>query len=328
MPTPYDPSARCPAWELFLDRVFPRDPQRPELGGNPAVVGFLQRLLGYCLTGEVLTNLLPIFWGGGSNGKSTLLDVVQDVVGAAYAMQAPPGFLMSKHTEGHPTELADLWGKRLVVATETAQNRRLDEALVKQLTGGDKIRARKMRQDHWEFSPTHKLILCTNHRPTVKGNDHGIWRRLLLVPFRVQFWDPAKGESGHELYRVDLGMKARLRAEAPGILAWMVRGCLDWQAKGLEQPAEVQDVTREYREEEDVLGQFLADRCVRDPAAQVYLKDLHQDYVQWCDANGERPMIHRLLSGELRGRGFEIKPGHAGSPKVLGLATRTSPAPY
>lgn len=325
-PTPYDPNAACPTWELFLDRVFPKDPQRPDEGGNAVMIAFLQRLLGYCLTGQVLSNLLPIFWGGGSNGKSTLLDVVQDVVGGAYAMQAPPGFLMAKNTEGHPTELADLWGKRLVVATETAQNRRLDEALVKQLTGGDKIRARKMRQDHWEFSPTHKLLLCTNHRPTVRGNDHGIWRRLLLVPFQVQFWDPAKGESGHELYKVDLHMKGRLRAEAPGILAWMVRGCLDWQAKGLEQPAEVQDVTREYREEEDVLGQFLADRYVRQPTAATYLKDLHRDYSSWCETHGERPLIHRLLANELRGRGFAVRPGHAGSPKVDGLAPRSRSA--
>lgn len=323
-PTPYEPDAECHGWEVFLDRVFPNDPADPEAGGNKAVIRYVQRLFGYCLSGVVVSNMLPIFWGHGSNGKSTLLEVVQDVVGPGYTMQAPPNFLMARDTENHPTELADLYGKRLVIASETKKRQHLDEALVKQLTGGDKIRARRMREDFWQFDPTHKLILCSNHKPIVKGTDAGIWRRLLLVAFLAKFWDPDAGHTGHELYRQDKTMKTRLRAEAPGILAWFVRGCLDWQKEGLEQPVEVRDITREYRQEEDVFGRFLADRYVKSATGETTLKDMHADYVRWCTEQIEKPMIPRLMAAELRSRGLETKAGHGGRQKVVGLAVRSA----
>src|SRR5262249_41240372 len=149
-----------------------------------------QRLLGYALTGDVSEQLVSIFYGKGANGKSTLVNAVLDVMGGDYAMKAPGRLLMASRGERHPTEVADLFGKRLVVASEPEQGCRLNEALVKDLTGGEPLRARRMREDFWEFRPTHKIVLLTNHRPRVRGTDEGIWRRLRLVPFEARFWDP------------------------------------------------------------------------------------------------------------------------------------------
>lgn len=321
-PTPFDVAATCPTWDQFLASVFPADPGNPSKGGNVNLISFVQKLLGYCLSGVVLSNLLPIFWGGGSNGKSTFLDVVQDVIGPAYAMQAPPGLLMTRQFEQHPTELADLFGKRFVVTTETQQNRQLDEAMVKQLTGGDKIRARRMREDFWEFAPTHKIVLCTNHRPAVRGNDHGIWRRLLLVPFQVRFWDPDRNETGPAHLRQDKDLKAKLKAESAGILAWLVRGCLAWQREGLEQPPDVRETTEEYRADQDVLGRFLGERYRgARPDADVLLKVFHQEFVRWAEENGEpTATTTRDVAADLRGRGFLVKPGTGNLTRIFGIA--------
>lgn len=328
-PTEFEPDADCPSWLAFLRRVFPSDVGRtddaepghdPNDGGNTDLIAFVQRLLGYCMTGVTSVNAMPIFWGSGANGKSTLLDVVQDVIGGSYAMSAPDGFLMSRNSEQHPTELADLFGKRLVVVAETQQNRRLDEALVKRLTGGDKLRARRMRENFWEFDPTHKLILCTNHRPQVRGTDPGIWRRLLLVPFAVRFWDPDKKEKGPEHLKQDKELKAKLRSEAKGILAWLVRGALDWQKSGIEQPAEVREMTSEYRGEEDTLGRFLEERYARTSEGGVWLKDLHADLVRWTEVNRERcSFTSRTLAAELRARKLVVRPSTGNQKKVIGL---------
>src|SRR5262249_33973270 len=150
-----------------------------ETAGNEPLIRFVQRALGYCLTGSVQEQILLIFWGSGSNGKSLLLNVILDLLGDDYAIKAPPDFLMVK-TGAHPTERADLFGKRRVVAVETEAGARLAEALVKDLTGGDLIRARRMREDFWQCAPTHKLILCTNHKPKIRGTDPAIWRRPRL----------------------------------------------------------------------------------------------------------------------------------------------------
>src|SRR5262249_2779383 len=158
-----------------------------------------------------------------------------DVLGADYAMTVSADLLMVSRGERHPTDLAQLHGKRLVVCTESDQGRRLNEGLVKQLTGRDRIRARRMRDDFWEFSPTHKVLLVTYHRPEVRGVDGGIWRRLRLVPFAVTF----------PLERQDRALPEKLAAESEGVLAWLVRGCLEWQRHGLGEPAAVKTATSE-----------------------------------------------------------------------------------
>ena len=174
---------------------------------------YLQRFVGYCLTSIVSEQCLWIFWGSGANGKSTLLNIVLEMLGTDYAMKAPVDFLMRK-SGSHPTEKADLFRKRLVACVETGEGKQLDEVLVKELTGGDRIRARRMNEDFWEFTATHKAILCTNHKPVIKGTYNAMWRRLSLIPFTVCIPDDQQ----------DKHLLDKLRRELPGILAWAVRG--------------------------------------------------------------------------------------------------------
>jgi putative DNA primase/helicase len=302
-PVPYDQSATCPQWEKFLLAVF---------GGKEELVGFVRRLIGSALVGTVTENILPILWGTGANGKSVLVEVLLAVFGPDYAMKAPPSLFMARRTEAHPTERADLYGKRFVAVVETAEGGKLDEALVKELTGGDRIRSRKMRQDFWEFTPTHTAILVTNHKPEVTGNDHGIWRRLKLVPFTVTFWNPddppAAGEERPERLRQDKGLREKLLAERPGILAWAVRGCLEWQKLGLLAPAEVSMATAEFREQSDQVRRFVEECCERPPTGadwRVRSSALYGAYRQWCDGAGERAKPTQKFGPEMERLGFE-----------------------
>jgi len=217
-PIRYDPTATAPTWASFLQTIFQ---------GDGELIRFLQKAVGYSLTGKVREHLLFICHGVGSNGKSVFLNVLRRLLGSL-ASQAAPDLLMADRQRRHPTEQADLFGKRLVVCQETEENRRFNETLVKQLAGGDAVRVRKMHEDFWEFDPMWKLWLSTNHRPEVRGTDHAIWRRIRLIPFNVKFHDPGEGEP-----MKDLTMEDRLTAELPGILAWVVAGCLLWQRERL-----------------------------------------------------------------------------------------------
>jgi len=287
-PTPYDPDAECPLWEATL-RLF--------LDDNERLIAYMQRLAGYCLTGVVREHALNVAYGTGANGKSTILGTLLDVIGTDYAIKAPPDLLMARTHEAHPTDRADLFGRRLVVVIETAEGRRLNESLVKELTGGDRIRARRMREDFWEFSPTHKLIMATNHKPVVRGTDHGIWRRMALIPFEVTV-GPDKA---------DPSMPDRLREEWPGILAWAVRGCAAWQAIGLQPPDEIKQATAAYRELEDVLGEFMEEHCVTgDSAFRVRSSDLYARYRIWTDRSGETPISQKRFSMTVLERGFHL----------------------
>jgi putative DNA primase/helicase len=284
-PVEFHPDAECPKWMQFLADIF---------RGNSELAEFVQRLLGYCLTGDVSEQVLPIFHGSGQNGKSTLLTVILDLLGEDYAIQAASDLLLTKKQE-HPTEKADLHGKRLVACVETGEGRRLAESWVKQATGGEKIRARRMREDYWQFDPTHKLILATNHRPEIRGTDYAIWRRVLLVPFEVKI---PKDER-------DKRMAEKLKAEGPEILAWAVRGCLDWQRqRGLGEPDVVTAATQSYREDEDLLAAFIADRCETGPG-RVRAGELYQAYRDWAESAGERPMSQKRFGAAMTEREHE-----------------------
>jgi putative DNA primase/helicase len=282
-PTPYLPDATCPLWESTLQLVF--DQER-------SIIDYFQRLCGYFLTGLTTEQILPILWGDGQNGKSTIMNALIEIMGPDYAMAAPRKLLMQKRYEPHPTELASLFGKRLVVVMETGENEKLDEELVKTLTGSDIIRARRMREDFWEFRPTHKTAILTNHRPVITGTDFAIWRRIHLIPFTVQI--PAD--------RVILDMPARLRAEHPGILAWMVQGCMAWQRDGLNPPEKVLAATQTYRTESDVIGRFLVEECnvgpdltLKQRAAAVYAR-----YKTWAARGGEEILSLTAFGGRLK----------------------------
>jgi putative DNA primase/helicase len=300
-PTLYESAAECARWEAFLVKLF-----APKL----ALIVYLQRLLGRCLTGDITEQTLAIFHGSGANGKSTLLAVILAILGGDYAMQAARDLIMVRRGEQHPTGLADLHGKRLVVASETADGGRLDEALVKDLTGGEPIRARRMREDFWQFDPTHKLIVSTNHRPKVGSQDHAMWRRLRLLPFDRYFWDadtaPKTGETRHPEMKANKHLREELLEEAPGILAWMVEGCHQWQEEGPGEPEEVRSATAEYQQDEDLIGPFIAERCVKGDDKEVRASALYQAFRLWCEKGGEhRPPSQTSFGTQLTRLGFK-----------------------
>lgn len=285
----YDPDAESFEWDRFLEKILVKED----------LICHVQRLIGYCITGSTREQILPIFWGEGSNGKSTLLDTLKAALGVEYASTAPPALIMAKKGESHPTELAGLCGKRMVTAIETEKGQRLNEPLVKQLTGGDSIMARRMREDFWEFRPTHKLILCTNHEPRV-GDDYAIWRRLVMIPFVVQFWNPDEGESGPEDLRRDNQLSKRLEQCLPGVLAWAVRGSVEWFANGLGRTDDVKAATAAYRKRQDFFGRFVEERCLLGTQYRVKFSELYDQYADWSNEAGERVASKKALGDWLQ----------------------------
>lgn len=285
----YRPDAAAPTWLAFLERI---------MDGNDELIAFLQRAAGYALTGSVSEQVMFFLHGKGANGKSTFLSVLMDVLGD-YARQTEPDLLLARRNEPHPTGLADLAGARFAVAQEVEEGRRMAESLVKLLTGGDRIKARFMHRDFFEFTPTHKLFLAANHKPVVRGTDVAIWRRLRLIPFAVSI---PLDEQDHDLV-------GKLHAEADGILAWAVAGCLAWQEQGLQAPDEVMAATADYRGEMDTIGDFLDELCYLDPNAMVEAKDLYAAYKEWSEAAGEKPKTQKGLGQLLTERGFDRHKG-------------------
>lgn len=300
----YDPDADCPTWRAFLLATF---------RGDRDLVSYVQRLCGYWATGVIREQILPILWGGGSNGKTTFLNVLLEVLGRDYAMKAPQDFLMSKNHDSHPTEKADLFGKRLVFCSETEEGRRLSESLVKELTGTERVRARRMREDFWEFTPTHKIALVTNHKPLVTGGDHGIWRRIRLIEFGQKFWDGDAGESGPPELRQDKALADQLKLEYPGILRWILAGCQEWQRDGEQVPKAVRDQTSEYRDSQDSVGQWLMDCCDLRSNATSTPSELYGSFRAWCESNGEWVTSQKRFCATLNDRGFT--PGRTNSTR-------------
>jgi putative DNA primase/helicase len=288
-PVDYNPAVEAPTWTKFLSDVFAKDDD---------LLAFVQRLVGYSITGDISEQVLPIPYGPGANGKSTFLGVLKAVLGD-YATAIDPALLIAADHPQHPTGLMDLRGARFVITIETEQGRRLAESLVKQLTGGDAITARRMRQDFVTFAPTHKLWLAANHLPKVRGTDHAIWRRLAIVPFNVTFDGTNR----------DPKLAGKLLAEAPGILAWAVQGATRWLEHGLDVPEPVRAATDDYRGQEDHVGRFVADCCVIGDDVgehvEVPAAALRQTYEAWCAAQGERPWTAKAVGAELSRRGLD-----------------------
>jgi putative DNA primase/helicase len=294
-PVDYDPGAACPRWEQFIAEVTCNDPELAE---------YIQRAIGHSLTGDVSEQAVYFPYGRGSNGKSTLLNTVKAAAGE-YAMQAKDDLLLVKRGESHPTELADLYRRRLVVSTEVEDGRRLAEALVKQLTGGERVRARRMREDFWEFDPTHKVWVAANHKPEIRGTDFAIWRRIRLIPFDATFYDrPEDVPAGQPPRLKDPALADTLRAELPGVLAWAVRGCVAWRQDGITVPGRVHQATAQYREEMDVLAAFLEERCEVLPHAAAPASALYQAYDAWCGTSGEKAESQRKFGDRLSERGY------------------------
>jgi putative DNA primase/helicase len=304
---PYDPQAFCPRWVQFLHEI---------MAGDKELVSYIQRAVGSSLTADVRDQCLFFLHGGGSNGKSVLLLTILSLM-ADYGMQSIPELLMVRHNEQHPTERADLFGKRFVATVEVESGKALAETLVKQLTGGDRIRTRRMREDFWEFAPTHKLWFAANHKPVVRGTDHAIWRRIKLIPFRVQFVDDPQDEKTQR--KKDPLLLDRLRMELPGILAWAVRGCLDWQKEGLKEPEAVTKAVKAYQQEMDSIGQFLQECCYlpKPPREDIRTQSsrLHDAYLKW----GGDHMTQHAFSARLAEMGYVKKPFRDGRKYWLGI---------
>lgn len=311
----YSRTAECPTWLAFLDKIF---------AGDHALIAFVQRAVGYSLTGRIDEQVMFLPWGTGANGKTTFLETINALLGA-YAETLKSEALTGTNVGNGPRDdIAALRGARFIAAAETGEGRRLDETLVKQLTGGDSISARFMYSKLFTFRPTGKIWMATNHRPVIKGSDHAIWRRILLIPFVVTIPDAEK----------DLDLPAKLRAELEGILAWAVRGCLAWQQVRLSPPPAVRQSTDDYRDEQDVFGQFITDHCVVDARATVSSAALFAAYTQWSAAQGEyRTLDQRLFGMRLRDLQYESCQINIAGSRVRGWrgiglkarATSTSP---
>jgi putative DNA primase/helicase len=288
----FDPNARCPRWLRFLDEIF---------AGDQELIDFVQRAAGYSLTGDVREHVLFVLHGAGANGKSTLVEILQRLLGGLARTSAFESFTRTRD-KGTRNDLARLQRARMVVASESGEGRRLDEATVKTLTGGDTIAARFLYGEYFEFRPEFKLWLVTNHRPRVDGDDDAIWRRLRLIPFEVSF-----------VGREDRELRHALETELPGILAWAVQRCLAWQRDGLGLAGAVESATREYREDEDVLGAFIDERCELGLSLEVEAGALRESYEAFCKSLGERPLAasalgRRLLAAACAPQGIRRKP--------------------
>lgn len=298
-PVAYDPQARAPTWEHTLAKVTleERAPTRP-------LVAFLQRWFGYCATGSVREQQFVVHYGAGSNGKSTVIDTVAAVLGD-YAGAAAPGLLMSKAHESHPTEIADLFARRMVTAHETGEGGVLREDFVKQATGGDRMKARYMRADFFEFAPTHKIQLLTNYKPVIRGQDAGIWRRVLLVPYLARFGSREDVVAGRAHHIKDTTILERLKAEAQGVLTWLVLGARLWFQEGLHAPEAVLAASREYQTEQDRVGQFVHECCEISQDGESVLSGglegtIYEAYRAWCLDGGTKPLSKQKFSVELK----------------------------
>ena len=305
----YDPTAQAPTWTRFIATIT---------ADNAPLAAFLQRAIGYTLTGDVTEQCVFFLHGNGQNGKSTLMEALGNLL-RGYWNKAPNEMIMlQRGGAGIPNDIARLPGSRMCSTTEIPEGRRLDESKIKDLTGGDTIPARFMRGEWFSFKPTFKLWLYGNHKPIIKGTDHGIWRRIRLIPLTVQIPDHEK----------DPRLLEKFQKEHAGILAWAVRGCLAWQKHGLTPPDVVTHATAAYREEMDSIGAFLTECCIEAPNAQVSAKALYDAYKEWALESGEQTVTQKRLGERLKMRGYDnTARGSNGRTIWTGVGLRTKPEP-
>lgn len=299
----YDERATCPRWDAFLTRI---------LAGDVELIDFLQRAVGYSLTGITREHCFFFLHGSGGNGKSTLLEVLRALLGEL-ATQADFATFLERKSERGPRDLARLFGARLVTAVEAGEGKRFDEAALKSITGGDMITACRVFEQAFEFRPTFKIWFAANHRPAIRGADRGMWRRVRLIPFEVEIPEA----------EFDRDLERKLVAELPGILAWAARGCLEWQLQGLGTPAKVSAATADYRADMDTFGDFLSECCELGEFHSVPASLLFAAYREWSGANNEPPMSQTSFGRKLSDRGFgKVKSGPANGIQRVGLRLR------
>ncbi|MED3513083.1 phage/plasmid primase, P4 family [Bacillus subtilis] len=291
----YQKDADCPNWKAFLESIFIDEQGQ----SNYEIIDFMQKAIGYSLTGDTTEQVMFFLFGNGRNGKSTFINTVQQLLGDYGRQTNSDTFIKKKNDSSINNDIARLDGARFVSAVESEEGQQLSESLVKQITGGEKMSARFLRQEYFEFTPEFKVFFTTNHKPIVKGSDEGIWRRIRLVPFTVTI--PKE--------KVDKKLPQKLAAEMPGILRWAVEGCLKWQKEGLKEPEVIRKATEGYREDMDILGPYMSERCVVHPSAKIEAKELYKDYKNWCYENDEIELKNRAFYRQIEIRGFKKENG-------------------
>ena len=281
----YDPAAKCPTWERFLLQIFDQDTE---------LIHFIQKAMGYALTGDVSEQSFFILWGSGANGKSTFLNTLLNLMGD-YACSTGTETFMKKSND-MSNDIARLRGMRLVTTSEVEQGKALSETLVKQITGEDKLTARFLYGEYFSFIPTFKIFMATNHKPRIRGGDYGIWRRIKLIPFTVTI--PPENRDRH--------LAEKLEKENSGIFNWLLDGNVMWQKEGLQDPECVRAATEEYRDDMDTIGTFLRDCCRVDATGYTKVANsvLYEAYTAWCSRNNERIGSQKYLALRLQEKGF------------------------
>lgn len=309
----YRKDARCPKWLRFLLGIFNKD---------KALIRFIQKAVGYSLSGLTVEQVFFLLYGIGKNGKTTFINVLSRLIGE-YATHAQMEVFTarSRSSNGHSEDLARLRGARLVTAIETEESKRLSEALIKQITGGDPVTASYKHEHSFTFTPVFKLWLAANHKPVIRGTDEGIWRRPLMIPFLVQFEKDAEKAKRENLKVADRFLEGKLLSELPGILNWAVEGYRLWKEEGLTPPQQVRDATEQYRKDSDVLGMFIEQKLEEMPdrsrrgasAGQIY-----KTYCRWCEDNGEYALNQTRFGNAMSERGFS-KRKDAGTVHYFGV---------
>lgn len=280
----FDPSAQCPRFERFMEQIF---------DGDAKLIAYVQTAVGYSLTGLTSAQVIFFLLGGGANGKSVLMGVLRALLGEYFATISADTLLA--RTQGqHSNDLARFPGKRVAAAIELDEGARWNESLLKNITGGEPITVRMLYREYFEFVPVFKLWIAGNHKPRVRGQDLGIWRRLRVVPFRVTI-----AESDRDPALLD-----KLRDELPGILNWAIRGLRIFQAQGLVDPPAVRSATRDYQDDQDLVGEFIAERCSLDPDVRCRAGELYEAFAAWSNARGEEPMSQTAFGRRLDERGL------------------------
>ncbi len=304
-PVEYRRDAKCPRWLRFLSEVF-------EL--HPDIVPFMQLAAGYSLTADTREECLFLLNGTGRNGKGTLLKILAAVMGDYAGTSDFSTFIATRDDRSPRDDIANMKGRRLVTAQEAREGAPLAESIVKWLTGGDRVRARKLHENSYEFDPTWKIWLASNYKPTIRGTDPAIWSRIRLIPFDVSF-------EGRE----DRTLKAALLDELPGVLAWAVEGCLHWQAEGLPSPDSVMKATGDYRSESDQVGRFIDDRCVVGERVSALGRNLYAAYKTWVEQTGERDSLTETAFGKRLTDGHHFEKKHTDRGNLyFGIGLRTN----
>ena len=280
----YDPDAKCPIWDKAMSTW---------MSVNKALERYMQRAFGYMLTGSIQEQCVFLAYGTGANGKSVAVNTVMGILGD-YAIQTPVETIMVKSGGGIPNDVARLKGQRMVVAMEGESGQKLAESLVKGMSGGDVLTARFLYGEYFDFRPQLKLVIVTNHKPIIHGQDHGIWRRINLVPFETTIPESER----------DLKLNEKLESEKSGILNWLVQGCLAWQKDGLNPPEVMQKAKTLYQEEMDPIGNFIVESCYRDEKRRECGSILYDRYQEWAKDSGEKAISRRLFYRRLREKGF------------------------